>query len=52
MNKLNFTISDFFSFLFPQTSKLYRIDICLDIPTTIKELQESVFSETKFFSQI
>ena len=52
MNKLNFTLTEFYESLFPEYCQLYRIDIAIDIPNTIKDLQEWLFSETKFFSQI
>lgn len=52
MNKFDFSLSEFYEHLFPEYLKLYRIDICLDVPYTIKELQEWLFSQTRFFSQI
>ena len=52
MNKLDFTLSEFFQSLFPINCKLHRMDICLDLPNTIKQLQNSVFKNTKFFSRI
>ncbi len=49
--KLDFTIQQFvlINFINPE---LYRLDIALDLPYTIKELQKTLFKWTEFFSAI
>ena len=51
LEKLPFTIKEFIlsSFINPV---LYRLDLALDLPLTIKELQETFYSWIKFFSAI
>lgn len=52
LNKLNFTIENFFNTFFDDYCKLHRIDICIDIPTTIEQLKTTIFKDTEFFSKM
>lgn len=50
---LPFSLKDFFWCLFTSYKKqLYRLDIALDLPYTIKALKTGIFKNTNFFSEI
>ena len=51
-NKLPWTLEEFFEYFFHPKAKLYRMDAALDLPYTIKQINNSFFAWIRFFSQI